>query len=88
MMVLALKPAFNPIYQVHFFSEEGCVFFLNEYPLPSIFITDERLFSFLSLLNGSKNMEELAQALAPRFSVNQVQDVVVQLYKKKLVVFH
>ena len=87
MKRLRLKPAFNPIYQVHFFPQDQCVFFLDEYPLPSLFIADARLFGLLSLIDGTKSIKHLAQTLAPRFSTCQVQDVVEQLHQKKLLVF-
>lgn len=86
-MMLRLKPAFNPIYQVHFFPKDRCVFFLNEYPLPSLFIADDRLFNLLSLIDGTKRIKELTQTLAPCFSACQVQDVLAQLSQKQLVVF-
>lgn len=82
-----LRPTFNPAYQVHYFPEEGCVFFLNEYPFPSLFIADARLFKLLSLIDGTKRSKDLAQSLAPRFSTDQVEDVLAQLHRQKLVVF-
>ena len=79
MKRLRLKPAFNPIYQVHFFLQDASVFFLNEYPLPSLFIADARLFDLLSLIDGTKRVQDIAQALAHLFSASQVQDLLARL---------
>ena len=79
-------PRFNPVYQVYFLVEAESVFFVDEYPLPFLFIGGMDTYDVLSQINNQRRVSDIARNVK-NLSLQQIIHTLEQLHEKELVLF-